>query len=87
MNAFARRGVAAAACVAIAAGGTVWAGCGDDEVDRAVEDIQREGEKAAEEAREKGEKAVEDVKQEAEKALDDDKGQGKKEKEPEGAGY
>jgi hypothetical protein len=77
----ARHWAATAACLAIAAGGAAWSGCGDDDVDQAVEDIQRETEKATEDARKKGEKAVEQAKKRGEEAVE------KAKKEAEDAGY
>jgi hypothetical protein len=64
--------------LAVVAAGAAWAGCGEDDVDQAAEDVRQEAEQAGEQAQQAGEdiqeeaeQAGEDIKEEAEQ-LDED---------------
>jgi vacuolar-type H+-ATPase subunit H len=60
VNGFARRSGALAVCLAIAAGG-LGAGCGGDDVNKAVDQAQEKGQKAIDQAQDKGSKAIDDA--------------------------
>ena len=60
MNRLTQRSATALACLAIGASGALWAGCGDDDVNDAVDDVQKETEQAGD----KIEKGVKDAKEE-----------------------
>jgi cobalamin biosynthesis protein CobT len=68
---------------ALLGGGGALAGCGEEDVDQARDDVEQEaqdaqqqGEEAADDAQQQGEEAADDAQQEAEEATDGDGGGG-----------